>query len=47
VATLFIDEADDLHGGVSETVLAKGGTIVALVRDAMPTETGLAAIYRY
>jgi hypothetical protein len=47
VATLFVDEAEDLYGGVAETVLAKGGTVVALVRNAMPTETGLAAIYRY
>jgi hypothetical protein len=47
VATLFVDEAEDLYGSVAETVLAKGGTVVALVRNAMPTETGLAAIYRY
>jgi hypothetical protein len=40
-------EMEDLYGSVAETVLAKGGTIVALVRNAMPTETGLAAIYRY
>jgi len=47
VATLFVDEAEDLYGSAAETVLAKGGTVVALVRNAIPTETGLAAIYRY
>jgi hypothetical protein len=28
-------------------VLEKGGTVVALVRNAMPTESGVAAVYRY
>jgi hypothetical protein len=40
-------ETGDLCGRIAETVLATGGTIVPLVRNAMPTETGLAAIYRY
>lgn len=40
-------ETGDLCGRVAETVLATGGTIVPLVRNAMPTETGLAAVYRY
>jgi len=40
-------DTEDLCGGIAETVLAHGGTIVALVRNAMPTKTGLAAIYRY
>jgi len=40
-------QEEDLYGSLAETVLVKGGTIVALARNAMPTETGLAAIYRY
>jgi len=40
-------ETDDLMGGIAEEALASGAAIVALVRNAMPTETGLAAIYRY
>ena len=38
---------EDLFGAVAETVLEKGGTVVSLVRNAMPTESGVAAIYRY
>lgn len=38
---------EDLLGAVAEVVLEKGGTIVALPRIAMPTEGGVAAIYRY
>lgn len=38
---------EDLYGAIAETVLAKGGTVVALARIAMPTESGVAAIYRY
>jgi hypothetical protein len=37
----------DLFGSVAETVLVHGGGIVALERNAMPTESGVAAIYRY
>lgn len=40
-------EATDLFNAVAETVLEKGGTVVSLVRNAMPTESGVAAIYRY
>jgi hypothetical protein len=40
-------QEEDIYGSLAETVLVKGGTIVALARNAMPTETGLAAIYRY
>ncbi|MFM8953583.1 MAG: hypothetical protein ACKOOF_11070 [Planctomycetaceae bacterium] len=39
--------ADDLFGGVAETVLLHGGDVLALGRNDMPTETGVAAIYRY
>ena len=38
---------EDLYGALAETVLAKGGTVTALERIAMPTESGVAAIYRY
>ena len=38
---------EDVYGAVAETVLAKGGTVVSLARNAMPTESGVAAIYRY
>jgi hypothetical protein len=32
---------------VAETVLLHGGGVVVLERNTMPTETGVAAIYRY
>ena len=38
---------EDLYGAIAETVLAKGGTVVGVARDALPTDSGLAAIYRY
>lgn len=38
---------EDLFGAVAETVLLHGGGILSLDRNAMPTETGVAAIYRY
>lgn len=41
------DDGPDVLGSVAETVLAKGGTVVTLARIAMPTESGVAAIYRY
>ena len=37
----------DLFGALAETVLLDGGEIVALSRNAMPTESGVAAIYRW
>ena len=37
----------DLFGSVAETVLLHGGGVVALERNTMPTESGVAAIYRY
>jgi hypothetical protein len=39
--------SEDLFGAVAETVLLHGGTILALARNEMPTESGVAAIYRY
>lgn len=41
------EAAEDLFSAVAETVLLHGGTIVALARNEMPTESGVAAIYRY
>ena len=38
---------EDLFGAVAETVLLHGGGILALDRIAMPTESGVAAVYRY
>ncbi len=38
---------EDLFGAVAETVLLHGGTVVALARNEMPTESGVAAIDRY
>lgn len=38
---------EDLFGAVAETVLLHGGTILSLARNEMPTESGVAAIYRY
>jgi hypothetical protein len=37
----------DLFNAVAETVLVHGGGIVAIDKNAMPTESGVAAIYRY
>lgn len=39
--------AEDLLGAVAETVLMHGGDVLALARNDMPTETAVAAIYRY
>lgn len=38
---------EDVVGAVAETVLAAGGTVLTLARNSMPTESGVAAIYRY
>lgn len=37
----------DLFTAVGETVLAHGGGVMSLARNDMPTESGVAAIYRY
>lgn len=38
---------DDLLDDIGEWVLRNGGQVVIVPRDRMPTETGIAAIYRY
>ena len=38
---------EDLYGALAETVILHGGGILAVDRLAMPTESGVAAIYRY
>lgn len=40
-------QCEDLYGAVAEEVLLHGGGILSLDRKAMPTESGIAAIYRY
>jgi len=40
-------EVDDLLDDLAEMVLAKGGEVVVVPADRMPSTTGLAAIYRY
>ena len=40
-------QRDDLFGAVAEEVLLHGGGILSLDRTAMPTASGIAAIYRY
>lgn len=40
-------ETGDVFGAVAETVLAHGGAVTSLARIEMPTESGVAAIYRY
>lgn len=39
--------AEDMSSALAETVLLHGGGILALEHEAMPTATGVAAIYRY
>jgi hypothetical protein len=40
-------DRDDVFGAVAETVFAKGGAVITLPRAAMPTASGVAAVYRY
>ena len=40
-------ELDDVLDDLGELALAKGGRVVVVPADAMPTDTGIAAIYRY
>jgi hypothetical protein len=40
-------QSEDLYGAVAEEVLLHGGGILSLDRKAMPTASGIAAIYRY
>lgn len=38
---------DDLLDDLAELVLKKGGEVVVVPADSMPTQTGAAAIYRF
>jgi len=40
-------ETEDVFNAVAETVIGRGGTVISLPRIDMPTESGVAAIYRY
>lgn len=40
-------DREDVIGAVAETAFAKGGTVITLPRGEMPTQSGVAAIYRY
>lgn len=40
-------QREDVFGAVAEEVLLHGGGIVSLDRGTMPTDTGVAAVYRY
>lgn len=40
-------EVDDLHDDLAELVLERGGEVIVVPRDAMPTDSGLAAIFRH
>jgi hypothetical protein len=40
-------EIDDLLDDLAESVLKRGGEVVIVPRDRMPTRTGAAAIYRF
>lgn len=40
-------DGEDLYGAVAEAVFSRGGTVVMLAPHEMPTETGVAAIFRY
>jgi len=40
-------DRDDVFGAVTETVFAKGGSVITLPRGEMPTGSGVAAVYRY
>ena len=40
-------EVDDLLDDLGELVLKKGGQVVIVPTERMPTRTGIAAIYRF
>ena len=46
-ADLSHPEVDDLLDDLGELVLKKGGRVVVVPAERMPTPTGLAAIFRY
>src|SRR5438034_10131445 len=40
-------ELDDVLDDIAETVLKTGGQVLVIPPEQMPTDTGVAAIYRY
>ena len=38
---------DDMLDDLAELVIAQGGEVIVVPKERMPTESGLAAIYRY
>jgi hypothetical protein len=46
-ANLSDPQIDDLLDDLSEKVLEKGGQVVVIPAERMPTKEGAAAIYRY
>jgi hypothetical protein len=40
-------EVDDLLDDLGELALKKGGQVVIVPQERMPTKTGIAAIYRF
>ncbi len=45
--TLAMPDVGDMLDDVAEMVLARGGEVIVVPHDRMPTQSGLAAIYRY
>lgn len=46
-ADLKNPQVDDMLDDLAELVIARGGEVVVVPKERMPTDTGLAAIYRY
>lgn len=46
-ADLENPQVDDMLDDLAELVIAQGGEVVVVPKDRMPTDSGLAAIYRY
>lgn len=44
---ITLGQLDDLLDDLGERVLATGGEVVIVPTERMPTNAGLAAIYRY
>lgn len=40
-------EFDDVLDDLAELAIGKGGEVIVVPADRMPTQTGVAAIYRY
>jgi len=47
LANLSDPHIDDLLDDLGELVAKKGGTVLVIPAERMPSSTGLAAIYRY